>query len=169
MNYSEEPEHWRERQAALKEKGINGNGAGLPLTIAAQEFWATPETGHSPNGHGRRGGSAANGHQSGASLDNQAQEFWATPSASETRQGYQRRPPGMASRQNQQSLSTQAIDSHSPHLDPTTPQGGETSSRAGRGLRPQLSRLFVEWLMGTRLGTSCVCSLSHACAPEQHN
>lgn len=44
----EGPETWRARQEALKAKGCNGNGAGVPLTIAAQEFggklehWGTP-------------------------------------------------------------------------------------------------------------------------------
>lgn len=43
-NSSESPEQWRARQAKLKEKGINGNGAGVPLAIAAKEaaFWAAP-------------------------------------------------------------------------------------------------------------------------------
>jgi len=35
-NDGESPETWTERAAELKEKGINGNGAGMPLAIAAQ-------------------------------------------------------------------------------------------------------------------------------------
>lgn len=35
---------------------------------------------------------------------------WPTPAANEGQLGYQRRPPGMASLQNQQSLSTKAVD-----------------------------------------------------------
>lgn len=45
FNDAEPPEQWRARQATLKEKGINGNGAGVPLSIMAQEstaLWATP-------------------------------------------------------------------------------------------------------------------------------
>ena len=36
-NYSESPEQWNERRERLKAKGINGNGAGMPLGIAAQQ------------------------------------------------------------------------------------------------------------------------------------
>lgn len=38
MNDGEDPESFRRRQAELRRRGINGNGAGVPLTIAAQEF-----------------------------------------------------------------------------------------------------------------------------------
>ncbi len=38
FNDTESPESWRARQATLKAKGINGNGAGVPLGIQAQEF-----------------------------------------------------------------------------------------------------------------------------------
>lgn len=42
-NDSESPESWRARQAQLLTKGINGNGAGVPLAIAAKEWqWPTP-------------------------------------------------------------------------------------------------------------------------------
>jgi hypothetical protein len=44
-NDGEGTETWRARQQILKEKGINGNGAGVPLAIQAQEkaaAWATP-------------------------------------------------------------------------------------------------------------------------------
>lgn len=38
MNDGESSESWRARQMELKRKGINGNGAGVPLAIAAQEL-----------------------------------------------------------------------------------------------------------------------------------
>jgi hypothetical protein len=41
-NDQEEPETFLARQEALKAKGINGNGAGTPLTMAAK-LWPTPE------------------------------------------------------------------------------------------------------------------------------
>jgi hypothetical protein len=44
-NDGEGSETWRARQQILKQKGINGNGAGVPLAIQAQEaaaLWATP-------------------------------------------------------------------------------------------------------------------------------
>jgi len=45
FNDAEEPSSWRARAEKLKEKGINGNGAGVPLAIQAKEatqLWATP-------------------------------------------------------------------------------------------------------------------------------
>lgn len=41
VNDGESPESWHARAAKLKEKGINGNGAGLPLTVATAQ-WPTP-------------------------------------------------------------------------------------------------------------------------------
>lgn len=41
MNDVETPETWHARAATLKEKHGNGNGAGLPLTVAAVQ-WPTP-------------------------------------------------------------------------------------------------------------------------------
>jgi len=55
----------RDRQ---KKPGRNGNGIGTPLPIAIA-LLPTPDTGCSPNGHGRRGGRPGNGHQSGCGLD----------------------------------------------------------------------------------------------------
>ncbi len=37
FNDGEDPRKWRARQEALRAKGNNGNGAGVPLSIAAQE------------------------------------------------------------------------------------------------------------------------------------
>lgn len=45
-----------------------GSG-GDDLTTALHRLLPTPDTGHSPNGHGRRGGKPGNGHQSGADLE----------------------------------------------------------------------------------------------------
>lgn len=45
FNDSESPESWHQRADLLKEKGINGNGAGIPLAVQAKEvsqkLWAT--------------------------------------------------------------------------------------------------------------------------------
>lgn len=77
-------------------------------------------------------------------LDQQAR-FFPTPSASEVRQGYQRRPPGMASRQNQKSLTTIALD-----LSRQAPiqTSGPPSSESGPTSRRRLNPRFVEFLMG---------------------
>tara|TARA_R110002110_G_scaffold69439_9_gene187209 strand:- start:526 stop:1089 length:564 start_codon:yes stop_codon:yes gene_type:complete len=40
-NDGETPETWQARADKLKEKGINGNGAGTPLTVEAMK-WSTP-------------------------------------------------------------------------------------------------------------------------------
>jgi hypothetical protein len=42
--------------------------------------WPTPNTGLSPNGHGRRGGGQGDGHQSGESLETRI-GYWPTPGA----------------------------------------------------------------------------------------
>ena len=54
--------------------------------------------------------------------DTANRQVWATPAAAETRLGYQRRPEGMASQQNQQSLTTEVLDTVSP-LDVDNPSG----------------------------------------------
>lgn len=59
-----------------------------------------------------------NGNGFGLTL-NMAVHLWPTPAATEPRQGYQRRPDGMASEQNQQSLTTIAIDASTTWETPT--------------------------------------------------
>ncbi len=46
-NYDEAPESWLARRERLKAKGINGNGAGLPLGVAVK--LPTPTTNDSKN------------------------------------------------------------------------------------------------------------------------
>jgi hypothetical protein len=70
-NDGEYPDSFLARQDRQKARGINGNGMGTPLAMAAK--------------------------------------LWPTVAASEARQGFQRRPEGMASEQNQQSLTTIAM------------------------------------------------------------
>ena len=43
-NLTESPESWQARADKLKEKGINGNGAGVPLAVAVK-MWRTPQAG----------------------------------------------------------------------------------------------------------------------------
>lgn len=69
----------------LPAAGVDGGGALLP----------TPDTGHSPNGHGRRGGKAGNGHQSGASLDAVAAALLPTPQARDYRDASLPPPHGL--------------------------------------------------------------------------
>lgn len=53
----------------------------------------TPDTGQTPNGHGRRGGSSDNGHQSGSSLDVVVKDLLPTPRASMAENSTTRRTP----------------------------------------------------------------------------
>ena len=43
MNDGEGPQTWQKRQSELKARGINGNGAGMPLAIAGP-LWTTPQS-----------------------------------------------------------------------------------------------------------------------------
>lgn len=156
-NDGEEPETWRARQVVLLAKHMNGNGAGVPLAIAAKEFWATPRA-----SDGEKGGPNQSFGAGGTPLPTQAAKLWATPSARDWKSG---EASEETMDRNSRPLSEQAC--HLPLHDQTTLLDGKPFSFGGRTLRPQLSSLFVEWLMGARLGTSCVCSLSHACAQER--
>jgi hypothetical protein len=66
----EQPESWLERRERLKETANNGNGAGMPLTIASQ-LWPSP----------RSEGSESCGNHPGAtdSLTGACKELWASP------------------------------------------------------------------------------------------
>lgn len=69
MGANKTPQEWAEWTGAMRDRHGNGNGHGASLTQEALALLPTPETGHSLNGHGKRGGRAGNGHQSGASLE----------------------------------------------------------------------------------------------------
>lgn len=56
-NDGETPETWNARRERVKAKGINGNGMGKPLTIAALELLPTPTVGNADGTNERRGGS----------------------------------------------------------------------------------------------------------------
>lgn len=139
--------------------GLHGDGGPDLRTVAAQ--WPTPEAGQFGTAdvnrllerrtkyqekYGNNGFGLTLG-QTVAVME--ARGMWPTPAGSEPRQGYQRRPEGMASEQNQQSLTTVAVDfQSSPQAPPTN--AGQTSSPERRTLNP----LFVEWLMGWPTGLS---------------
>jgi hypothetical protein len=229
-NDGEGPETWRKRQALLKEKGYNGNGAGVPLSIVAQESqeaqanwptantkeaasagrhttttgrmhpgttltdairlwptsraedaesagnhpgaqdsltgmtkdWATPAARdyrmpNSEDSQERRKGNETRGQQ----LPNQVRHQWMTPRQSDFRSG---EASEEVAHRNSRPLTEQVTRSMTGgflpgHPDPTTEAAGLPSSLGGRILRPQLSALFVEWLMGMPLGWTCVCAV----------
>lgn len=53
VNLGEKPDTFLARREKLKEKGYNGNGAGIPLTIAVQMHWPTPTMGDSKSSGSR--------------------------------------------------------------------------------------------------------------------
>ena len=121
--------------------------AGLPEVIihrlAGQEHQAgtapepgrgrllpTPDTGHSPNGHGRRGGRPGNGHQSGQGLDVAATALTPAHAAgSSPAAGAEYEP---------------AIRRWETVLGCPPPPPAEP----GPSGRPRLSAPFAEWMMG---------------------
>jgi hypothetical protein len=135
FNDSESPESWHERAEALKEKGINGNGAGLPLAIQAREgAWMTP---NALGGTGYMSGASRNTWR--PTLDLQARGYRPV-----LRQG---KPNGPAIRP-----------------DPTTETAGAPISHGTPTSRLQLNTRFVEALMGLPPGwTDCEGSATPSC------
>jgi hypothetical protein len=126
----------------------NGNGVGVPLTIAAQEAttgsWPTPTAGegkHAPHAHG-------NGQPT---LTSRA-KAWPTPTAHEdTATGYMSGTNRDTWRPTLASMAAGARPQRGLHA-PTTETAGPKCSESARILNP----LFVEWLMGFPIGwTDC--------------
>ena len=69
-NDGESPESWQARISELKSRGINGNGAGVPLGLEAR-LWQTPAS----DSFRSRGGDRVDE----MGLDQQARMFWPTP------------------------------------------------------------------------------------------
>lgn len=137
-NDSEDPSTWRARQEELKAKGVNGNGAGVPLAIASKE-WPTPRA-----SDGQKGGPHARDSSGSSHLSSMA--VWATPTASESANRTRMEPSSVTDgRGHGAHLSAQALHSLP---DLTIETDGEPTSSDGRVLNP----LFVEALMGFPLG-----------------
>jgi len=107
---------------AGRRPGGGGRGRLLP----------TPETGMSPNGHGRRGGQPGNGHQSGSSLDAVARTVTSRSSGRQVRWGEYE--PAIR-------LWERILGRLAP------PPAGP-----GPGGRPLLSGAWTEWVMGLPAG-----------------
>ena len=113
------------RQVGLPEV-IACHLAALPpghSTGAREQLLPTPDTGTSPNGHGRRGGRPGNGHQSGHSLDAAARALTTATAWGEYEPAIRR---------------WERILGH-PAPPPAEP---------GPGGRTRLSAAFAEWMMG---------------------
>ena len=139
VNDGESPEAWHARAETLKAKHGNGNGAGLPLTVATAQ-WPTPVT----RDHHAQG--AGNQQKSPALGTITAQ--WPTPVSSDSRSQLGESMPGrIATRTASPSLSQVVTHSHSlPQAQPT-PDGPPSSPTAPNSPR-HLSPLFGAWLMG---------------------
>jgi hypothetical protein len=139
----ESPATWLARRETLKEKGINGNGAGTPLAMAVQ-CWATPNS--MLGGSVSRGGDRVNEPL----LAGQAQQ-WATPNARD------HKGSDLPSRNGGASLSHQVetgVMSHSARQDPPTPTAGDSCSVAGLNLLQQWNTPRAEHDSGKHRGES---------------
>lgn len=126
-----------------------GAHRGVPdtLTSAARTFWPTATAGDAKasgsrtteNSAAHPGISLTDAAVHGLSIDDTAGRVWSTPSAHEPRLGYQRRPEGMASQQNQQSLTTEVYDEAG--LPPP-----EKSSTNGKPAAPS-RMLNADWVL----------------------
>jgi len=94
----------------------------------------TPDTGCSPNGHGRRGGRPGNGHQSGQGLDVAAAALTPAPEAGSSQVVWAEYEP--------------AIRRWEGVLGYPAPPPAEP----GPSGRPRLSAAFAEWMMGLAPG-----------------
>jgi hypothetical protein len=177
-NDGESPETWQARADALKAKGYNGNGAGMPLAIASQLWpgpcWPTPSARDWKSGEASTETLEGNARplnevatmlwatptshdrthtprdvDHGAQLANQV-NLWATPRAEERVQ--------YNSGDNYVALSLQVQGFHPSRPDQTTPPDGRASLPADQTSPRQLNARFVEWLQGLTPGHTCVCA-----------
>ena len=104
-------------------------GSGPAQPRPGERLLPTPDTGTSPNGHGRRGGRPGNGHQSGKDLDAAARTLTA---------------PGRERDAGRLGEYEPAIRRWEHVLGQPAPPPAEP----GPGGRPRLAAEFAEWMMG---------------------
>jgi hypothetical protein len=152
-NDGEGPETWRARQAVLKEKHMNGNGAGVPFANQAQESaaaWATPSARDWRSGDA----SDATMERNARPLNEQA-SHWATPRARDWHPSHKDDYEG----DYRTDLGSEARrwDGPASRPDPTTATAGEPSSPS-TPTSLQLNPRFVSVLMGLPPRWTCVCA-----------
>jgi hypothetical protein len=103
----------------------------------------TPDTGCSPNGHGRRGGRAGHGHQSGQGLDVAATALTPAQAAGSSPAAWAEYEPAIRRWET-------VIGCPAPPPAEPGPSG-----------RPRLSAPFAEWMMG--LSLRVICPNFHLC------
>lgn len=168
-NDGESLETWEARREALKAKGINGNGCGMPLGIAVR-LWPTPNV---PNG-GRKP-AAGKLSPTGETADGKKrqvdpaeavrQSLWPTPTVNDSRNGAnrtaRRTDPGSKHHDGLTLVDAtrlwptpQARDWKSSHASEQTLNGNSRplNEVAASGSGGQLSATFVEWLIGVPKG-----------------
>jgi hypothetical protein len=106
-------------------------------TAGRERLLPTPDTGISPNGHGRRGGRPGNGHQSGSSLDAAARTLATARAGSQM-------PARPGTTITAWGEYEPAIRRWEQVLGSLAPPPAEP----GPGGRPRLSAAFAEWAMG---------------------
>ena len=181
FNDAESPESWRARAERLKEKGINGNGAGTPLAVQAKEamgrLWATPRQSDWRSGQ----------------VSDETYEKNSRPLTEQATRWMQAHIPSQAPWVPCQEMcgafwcamrEMHAHDCECPPIEdwetdpysptgphsPTTPMAGGPSSNDGPGSPPpdlELNPAFVEWLMlgPAGIGLTCLGHPATATAP----
>lgn len=115
---------WLERRERIKAKGINGNGMGMPLAIAALTLLPTPQVADATGGHKSRSGARSN-------------ELLLPGVAAQVQENGQKWAEYTAAVQRWEALTR-------PAPAPTRPDG--------KGGRHRESPLLPEWMMGYPLG-----------------
>jgi DNA (cytosine-5)-methyltransferase 1 len=117
--------------------------AEAPPGAAGERLLPTPDTGTSPNGHGRRGGRPGNGHHSGHDLNAAVRQLPRPGTVPPPGPGQATQPPagGHAIAWGPYEA---AIRRHERMLGCPAPPPAET----GPSRQPRLTAAFTEWLMG---------------------
>jgi hypothetical protein len=175
-NVREDPKTWLARQERLKAKGYNGNGAGMPLGIAAK-LWPTPTAGDS-KASGSRNTENSKAH-AGISLTDAVRQdggrgrMWPTPQAANSKSGVDHHRAGRPSSGGDDLVTAvmrwptpASRDYRHPNKKPYSERGGgskgeQLPNAVGGALNPT----WVEWLMGYPLGWT---DLSHSATPSSH-
>jgi hypothetical protein len=132
-------------------KGYNGNGQGRSLDYEVKS-WATPTRIASPKSGSHYG------LEYGPSIAEQAMN-WGTPSAGHEAPNLgSSNPPlfTMAEFFVHKMDKDERITEWPSHQDPTNLNAGETFSRSTHNSDHHLNALFVEWLMGYKMGWTSI-------------
>ena len=146
-NDGETPETWLARQAKMKEKGYNGNGAGIPLAISVQ-LWKTPRTITGGGESGERKKELGREDSGGGDLQAQV-ETWPTPNQRDHKGSDLKTRNGGASLSHFAETGQRIHSPSSLQVPVTSVSGAELSPTAiSTALRRRLNPAFVCWLMG---------------------